>query len=543
MKVFLKNNRIEIIFKYRQEFISLIKTFSGRQYNPLNKSWSIPLVDSRPMLESLASRGFTIEPSLLKAVKADERHEQEVEAMSVMVDTEFDTPLPLFPFQKVGAKFLYDIGSGILGDSPGLGKTIQSLAVCVKAKAQKVLIFTPSAVKWQYAQEIEKFIPGSSVVVVDGSADNRAELWRSESTYYIANYELLLRDLLHIDCREWDVIIADEATKISNALSKTGKAIKKLRAKRRIAMTGTLISNKAQEVWNVADFCNPGIFGNYWGFLSRYCVKNQWGSVYAYRNVDDLARKLKRQMIRRTMADAKIDLPDKIETDVPFEMSIQEKELYKKLKKEVLFEIDKADIDKIKSPMGIQFTMVKMLRLQQLADSMELLGQKVKSSKLEVLKELLTETMEGNNHKAIVFTKFAQMADILERELVEYKPLKVSGSVKEKYQDIINRFNQDDNHKILILTSAGQYGLNIQRASVLFHYDQEWSLAKMIQRTGRAYRYGQKEKVLEYHLLAKGSMDFYIKKMLHDKAKLSDQVLGDTPVDINQIREILTYEG
>jgi SNF2 family DNA or RNA helicase len=130
----------------------------------------------------------------------------------------------------------------------------------------------------------------------------------------------------------------------------------------------------------------------------------------------------------------------------------------------------------------------------------------------------------------------------LERDLAEYKPLKISGKIVEEYRDVVKKFNEADEHKILIMTSAGQFGLNIQRASVIFHYDQEWSLAKMEQRTGRAYRYGQKEKVLEYNLLAKGTIDFYIKKILHGKRNLSDGVLGDTPLTMNNIKDILNYE-
>ena len=92
------------------------------------------------------------------------------------------------------------------------------------------------------------------------------------------------------------------------------------------------------------------------------------------------------------------------------------------------------------------------------------------------------------------------------------------------------------------MTSAGQFGLNIQRASVIFHYDQEWSLAKMQQREGRAHRIGQKDTVMIYNLLAKGTIDYYVKKVLHGKAELSNQVLGDIPMNMEDIKQILNYE-
>ena len=535
------NNTVEISFKYDPMLVSFVKSLEGRKYNPATKLWYIPLAGSHASIERLAQRGFMIDPDLQAEVRMDQEQAREAEALAVLPDTDFTTPLPLFPYQKVGSAFLWKIGSGLIGDEMGLGKTVQSLAVCEKIKAGKVLIFAPAAVKWQWASEIEKFIPGASVVVVEGTGDKRRELWISEARFYVANYELLLRDFEAMNSREWDVIIADEATKISNSQAKQSKAIKKLRAKRRIAMTGTPVSNRANEVWNIIDFCQPGAFGNYYAFLARYCLKNQWGGIFGYRNMDELRGRLKRYMIRRLKAEVLPELPAKIITDIPFEMTPEELALYKKLKKEILFEIEHKDIAKVETPMTIQYTLVKMLRLRQLADSMELLGHNTRSSKLDTLRELLIEALT-NGKKAIVFTQFAEMADIIERELAEYKPLKISGKITEEYSDVIKRFNEADDHKVLVMTSAGQFGLNIQRASVIFHYDQEWSLAKMQQREGRAHRYGQKDIVLVYNLLAKGTVDYYVKKVLHAKAELSNQILGDTPISMEQIQEMLHYE-
>src|SRR3990167_1873084 len=159
MQVRKINNKIEISFRYNPILISLVKSLDGRAYIPATKTWSIPLANSMPALELLASRGFEIEPSLVAEVLQDKREAEEIQALAELPDTGFDTPLPLFPYQKVGASFLYKIGSGILGDDCGLGKSVQALAVCVKVEAKKILIFTPSAVKWQWEQEVKKFIP------------------------------------------------------------------------------------------------------------------------------------------------------------------------------------------------------------------------------------------------------------------------------------------------------------------------------------------------------------------------------------------------
>jgi SNF2 family DNA or RNA helicase len=541
MKVYKQKDRMVISFPYSLPMVSFVKMLPGRQYHAGAKAWSVPLNRGEKMLNVLRQKGFTIDPELEAAVLEDTLKAQRVATLAAQDDTEFISDLPLFPYQKVGAQFLYEVGSGLLGDDMGLGKTIQTLAVAQSANAQKVLIFTPSSVKWQWRDEIQKFITSDRrTVVIHGSPKKRAQLWLDDSQrFYVANYEQLIRDFDYMNCREWDLIIADEATKISNHSAKQSQLIKKLRAKRRIAATGTPISNRPNEVWNIIDFTNPGAFGNYSDFMDQYCVKDGWS--ISYKNTEDLRDRLKRYMIRRLKKDVLTELPEKIVTDIPFPLSEEERTVYMKIKKEILREIEQKDISKLNNPMTIQYTLVKMIRLRQIADSLELIGENVASSKMAVLKEKLPEVMVDGT-KAIIFTQFSEMADILVRELAEYKPLLISGKVAGTYSETVKKFNEENEHQVLVMTSAGQFGLNIQRANVVFHYDQEWSLAKMEQRDGRVHRHGQTRGVQVYNLLARGTIDYYIKKVLHDKGVLSKQVLGDEKIDMFAIRDMLRNE-
>ena len=450
---------------------------------------------------------------------------------------DFKTSLPLFPYQLKGAEFLHRIGSGLLGDEMGLGKSVQALAVCERADAKKVLIFCPSSIKWQWKEEIEKFMPGSSVAVIKGVPKERLTLWQGDYRFYVVNYELLLRDFALMNAREWDIIVADEAHKISNARAKQSRMIKKLRGKRKIAMTGSPLSNRANEIWNLIDFCQPGVLGNYWVFIQRYCLKNKWGAIYGYTNLEELRDKLQKHMIRRLKIDVLPELPEKIITDIPFELSEEEKILYKKLKQEILFQIAQEDISKLENPMTVQFTLVKMLRLAQLTDSMELLGEQNKSSKIDTLKELLPEWLESS--KVILYTKFSKFADILERELEVYRPLKITGEVKDR-EDIIKRFNTLDENKIMIITDASAYGVNFQsKCSILCFLDLPFSLGKMKQVEGRIHRIGQTKGVMIYRIIGKNTIDEHLKKILVGKEKLSQTILGDIPFTMDDIKEML----
>lgn len=537
MKVTGKNDKIIITFDYNSRLVQLVKQLNGRKYLSHKKCWTLPLAGSMPSLKKLTGWGFDVDVDLVEAVMGDEREAKEVEALAVMSDIEFSTSLGLYPYQKVGSAFLTRIGSGLLGDCVGSGKTLMVLAVIQHTNAQRVLVFCPSSVKYQWQSEIEKFL-GEKVVsqVIDGDKKKRIEQWRAPARVFIVNYELLLRDFNEMN-REWDYVIADEATRISNPQAKQSKLIKKLKAKHRIAMTGTPISNRANEVWNVIDFCQPGVMGSYWSFLQKYCLKNQWGGIYGYQNMNELKQILKRYMIRRTKDEILPDLPEKTHIEIPFELCEQERELYKKIKEEILFEIDKTDINKLENPTTIQYTLCKLLRLQQLTDSMELLGENKISSKLTILKDLLPELTQ--NTKVLIYTKFSKFANIVERELEQYKPLKITGEVKER-QEIIDKFNKSDENQVMIITDASAYGVNLQhKCSTVVFLDLPFSLGKKNQVTGRVDRIGQKNNVLIYYLIGRKTIDVHIKKIIQKKEELSNELLGDTQFTMRDIKQLL----
>ena len=198
------------------------------------------------------------------------------------------------------------------------------------------------------------------------------------------------------------------------------------------------------------------------------------------------------------------------------------------------------DISKLENPMTLQFTIVKFGRLRQLADSLELLGENKKSTKLEVLKEKLEE-FKNTDQKILIFSEFAEMCKILNRELVIYNPQMIIGETSNKErQRIVEEFNTNPLNKVLILSSAGMYGLNLQAmASVIINYDLPFSLSKLEQRIGRAHRIGQKKNVMIYNLIGKGTADMAIKKIIYNKQKISDTVLGDIPLTMSDIRGML----
>lgn len=552
----LNINVLKIEFKYNVLTKDLVKQLDGRKWNAQGKFWTIPVnIKTLASLDILKRAGFTVLDQVYTVLGDLEGHNAQLDALAHADSAEFSTLLPLLPYQRAGAEFLTLAGSAVLGDGVGMGKTLQTLAT-IEARGEivkKVLVFCPAVLKYQWQNEIVKFL-GSEFSdgvrrykfcqVIDGNGAQRAKQWANQwpYKYYIANYELLLRDFDFMSLINWDYIVADEATKISNVRAKSTKAIKNLKSKYRLALTGTLISNSPEDAWSIVDFVTPGALGDYNQFLANYGLKGNFNQIYGYANLDQLKTELKKFVIRRQQSDVLKELPAQIVVDVPFKLNKFETEFYNKIRMELLFEIEHMDINKIENATTISMTMVKMLRLRQLADSTELLGEKTESSKLEVLKELLLE-LKGN--KIIIFTEFEKMAVILQREL---GGLVISGKENDNTVRIqtVEKFNTEPAECLIIMTSAGMFGLNIYSANTVIHYDQVWSLGKLIQRNGRIAGHRQMQRadqrMLIYNLLAKGTVDEYMQKKIAKKQAISNQVLGDELPTMGEIKAMLSQE-
>ena len=476
----------------------------------------MPSVHAETALEKLKQFNPVIDPQIETEIAKRKKTETDLEKIKNKNDIEIDFKNPLFPYQKVGVAFMLKAKNCILGDEPGLGKTIQSITVAEHNQANKILVLCPASLKENWQEEIKKWTDKRSVII-KGTAKKRQEQWASINNYYIANYELLLRDLDQIKEIKWDFIIADEATRISNPQAKSSKAIKKIKAEARLALTGTPINNKPDDLWNIADYIRPGEFGSFWNFRQRYCITDFWGSITGYKNLNEIRDKIQRIMIRRKKEEVLKDLPPKLYEDIFTELNANERSNYIQLKEEMIALINKKTVEATNA-------LTQMIRLKQLTSSLELLGGEG-SSKLKTLKELLSDII-CNGNKAIVFTQFAIMSRIILRELEKYNPLLINGEVPtNERQKIVHDFNNKNEHKIMIMTEAGAFGLNLQSANYVVHYDLSWSLSKMIQREDRCHRVGQKKNVTIYTLMARDTIDQYVRSVIYRKQKLSNFLL------------------
>lgn len=499
----------------------------GRRWNKIKKYWTIPRTSLKTLQEQAGRNGIDLDVSD-KVQTALNLGKERGKALIVAKNNEAPFVLPTsttpYPFQYAGIRYvkyaLHEFKGTLIGDDQGLGKTFEALSIiAMHDKLSSVLVLVPATLKYTWAAQIDEHYPQLTYVVIDGIPKERREQWAAEGLIKIANYELLLRDP-EPKVTTWDLVIADEVgNMIKNYKAQRTKATKKLKRRYTVALSGIFLENKLEELHSVFDFVIPGLLGPGWLFVQEHLIKDSWGKTIGYRGVDKIRAKIAPYYIRRTKADVLHELPDKVYNDVSLEMSDAEWELYTGVKKQIKELI--AENPKL-SAINI---LTELLRLKQVVDDARLVDvQGIKSTKIAALRDII-EASEG--HQIVVFTQFAQFAEILGEEFDA--PI-IQGKVSHaKRHKIVQEF-QDGQHQILISTDAGAYGITLTAADIVIHMDSSYNPAKMRQREDRLHRIGQKECVQVVNLICRRTVDEKVRSIVHKKLSLINQVLDeDTP--------------
>ncbi len=528
-----EKDKIILTFHYDPDVVAAIRGIDGRKWNKELKRWEIPKENLDEVLRILTPLGFFPSSALLALKEREEAFQTSIDKIRSDLPT-ISSKLPLFDFQKTGAAFIKHMPYSLLADVPGLGKSIQTQAAFEDVDGPH-LVICPASLKYSWESEIKKWQPETKIIIIDGNKEKRLNQWmwaRSGNfKYVIANYELLIHDFDEIVKIIWPSITCDEATRISNPEAKTVKNLKQIKTLKRVALTGTPISNKPDDIWSIIDWMIPGYLGSYFQFRSKYCVlEEDWARgrefkrISGYQNLPQLSNKVGRFMLRRTKEEVFTDFPAKVVEDVKFLLSDNERKLYQGIKNQIIEEINKlSDLD----TRSLSIIPVKMLRLKQCTGHLSLVDGDAESSKMKLLRDML-EPIIASGEKVIIFTQFVEMLNLLAVELKDMNPITIYGDVDSEERMIrVKQFNDSPKAGVIIMSDAGAYGLNLQSASYVFHYDLPWSVAKMQQREDRAHRYGQTKTVTVYNLIAKDSIDEYVADMLHRKRKVSADILQD----------------
>jgi SNF2 family DNA or RNA helicase len=465
---------------------------------------------------------------------------------------DFEIPPILDPvlrdYQKYGFQWLktlaeYHLG-GILADDMGLGKTIQSIAYIVSELAKPaveglapspVLIVSPASLIYNWERECQRFAPQLRTVVAAGDRQERSELMSdmNDVDVWITSYPLLRRDIEWYEKQHFRTLFLDEAQAIKNHASLTSHAVRRLQAGQRFALTGTPIENSLEELWSIFEAIIPGLFSGRKSFSDM--------------PRDKVARMVRPFILRRLKSEVLKELPDKIESIQPSELSTEQKQLY-------LAYLEKLQNDIVKdlASDGFQKSRMKILagltRLRQLCCHPALFvnGYEGTSGKLEQLLEIIEEC-QGASKRMLIFSQFTSMLDIIRRELNERELpyFYLDGSTPSaKRLEMCDEFNGGARDIFLISLKAGGTGLNLTGADTVVLYDLWWNPAVEQQAADRAHRIGQKKVVQVIKLVAQGTIEEKMLELQQRKKDLIDEVIqpGETSVSTlteDDIRELL----
>ncbi len=435
----------------------------------------------------------------------------------------------LRPYQIIGADWLCQLShlglGGILADDMGLGKTVQMIAFLAgRTSKEPVLIVTPSALTYNWKYEFDKFLPGASVLIMDGNAEEREDkMCRMDSyEYIIVSYALLRRDIEQYVKRTFSYCILDEAQAIKNPRTMSACAVKRIKAKGRFALTGTPIENSMKELWSIFDFLLPGYLGTYNNFREMY---ENSGTDSDGRAL--LKARIKPFILRRMKKEVLSELPEKLEEVLYAKMTDEQGRVYSAYKEIAKNKALAAIAEKSGQSMEI---LTLILRLRQISCHPGLFDAAYKgaSGKLDLLYGRL-ETAIASGHRVLVFSQFTSMLGIIAKGLDERKInyFYIDGSTPpEKRIDLCNRFNNGENTIFLISLKAGGTGLNLTGADTVIHYDPWWNPAVTDQASDRAYRIGQKRNVHVIRLVSAGTVEEKIVRLQESKRELANDIIN-----------------
>ncbi|MBS4177769.1 DEAD/DEAH box helicase [Lederbergia citrea] len=501
----------------------------------------LPIIEGLRLLESIEDEQqlFTMEESFRKFLQ-NLRNPNEMD---------FTVPELLDPtlrdYQRYGYKWMKTLSTygfgGILADDMGLGKTLQSITYIlselpeIRKSKQPVLIVCPSSLTYNWLNELAKFTPNIQAMIVDGVIKARVEKRKEamQQDVIITSYPLLVKDRQWFEKQAFHTIFFDEAQAFKNPATQTAKAVKRLQARVRFALSGTPVENALEELWSIFYVVFPDLFKGFKEFsnLPRKTI----------------ARRIRPFLLRRIKEDVLSELPEKMEQLVSMELLPEQKKLYgaylAKLRHDTLKHLNKETIRKNRIKI-----LAGLTRLRQICchPSLFVDGYQGSSAKMEQLLQIVEES-RISGRRVLIFSQFTKMLGLIGRELAGRGHAFFYLDGQTPAEDRVNmcqRFNEGEGQFFLISLKAGGTGLNLTGADTVILYDLWWNPAVEEQAADRAHRIGQTNVVQVIKLVARGTIEEKINELQEKKKHLIEEIIDPkekmlASLTEEDIREIL----
>ena len=451
----------------------------------------------------------------------------------------------LRPYQYAGFEWIIDrlnrYQGALLADEMGLGKTLQTIT-CIEhlfanyPQTSPVLVLMTTSLLGNWAAEFQRFAATRKVIILHGSGRDKLRESITPDCVILTTYGTLARDLAWHLKQEYSLAVIDEASLIRNPDTDHSKAVAKLNAARRIALTGTPVENSARDLWSIFRFIQPGWLGTRKDFSERYEQALQ--STETAAQASTLLRiKTSPFVLRRTKQEVAPELPSKIVIDEYCELSKDQSAIYRTLQIEGLGKIEATRGSGQIAAARMQ-TLTLLLRLRQaccdiaLLDSEKLAKLPIpqRSGKLERLLEIIGQAISSGS-RILVFSQFQKQLVEIENILTAraIASLRLDGTTRDR-QTLVDHFQAPDGPPVFLISlKAGGYGLNLTAADVVIHFDPWWNPAAEAQATDRAHRIGQTKPVTVFRLLTRNSVEEKVVRLQSAKRALADS-LDETTV-------------
>lgn len=524
----------EAVFKAFQERQSLVPLLGGG-FAELPKDWwarygakIMDLMAAQDTREGLPKAAYTQALELMEDLGLDAPSDLRIfhrlkdcdwESLPLTIPEDMGGRVTLRPYQKEGVAWLeqmqsFELGA-LLADDMGLGKTLQALT----SLRTPALIIAPTSVLPNWKREIERFRPSLNAALYHGS--NRK--WVEGADVVLTSYGLLRQDLDLLRSRTWAEIVLDEAQTIKNPESKVALAAFQLEAKGRLALSGTPVENRLDDLWSIFQFLNPGLLGSRKDFRERWAKPIEDGDGEAAGRLRKIIRPF---LLRRLKSQVAKDLPPRIEKILYSELWPEERRLYEAIYAATRKEV----IAKLEAGGSVFEALEALLRMRQACCHPGLIPSQdaANSSKVTLLLETLTVAL-AENHKALVFSQWTSLLDKVEPVLqaAGIPFLRIDGSTKDR-QAIVDQFQAKEGPPVLLMSlKAGGVGLNLTEADHVFILDPWWNPAAADQAADRAHRIGQTRTVMIHPLVALDTVEEKIMELQNRKRGLAESTIGE----------------
>lgn len=508
--------------------------------------------------DTFIEKARTIDPTLRcypdaleMVINERERLQRATLIEEVYTDETLDALLTknLYPYQKEGVRFAFKAGKAIIADEMGLGKTVQAICcaeIYLREKmAESVLIVCPTSLKYQWKSEIEHFTGKEDVLIVEGYASRRLELYKASAPYKIVSYQSLLGDIKSLNRLSTDLLIVDEVQRLKNWNTQLAWAVRRIDAHYSVLLSGTPLENNLDELVSIVQLADPYCLSPLYRFRYDHIVTDSVsGKAVGYKNLNNIKEQLKDTLIRRTKQSVQLQLPKRTDQFLLLPMTPQQSSRHEELRAAVARLVSKWSRTHSLSEEERRRLLLMLSQMRMLADSTFILNQDLENRhdvKISEAMNILDDALNGGTAKVVVFSEWERMLRLLAMELdaadIRYEFL--HGSVpSQKRSELIEHFTNDDDCRIFLSTDAGSTGLNLQVASILINLDLPWNPAILEQRIGRIYRIGQETPIQVMSLVAKGSIEESMIDRLKFKRSMFEGALdgGDDTIFLSEDR-------